>query len=55
MSKTKKVMSIRMNVDTFEYLERLSALDDRTPSYIVRKMIASFSKMSDEDVIKAIK
>ena len=42
---------IRMDEETFEFLEKLGALDDRTPSYIVRKMIDSFKHMSDEEII----
>jgi len=55
MAKKLKMMSVRMEEETFEWLEKIGAIDDRTPSYIVRKMIDSFKHLSEEEVIEALK
>ena len=49
------MMSVRMDEETFEFLEKLGALDDRTPSYIVRKMIDSFKHMTDDEIIESLR
>tara|TARA_Y100000361_G_scaffold140340_1_gene144343 strand:- start:203 stop:385 length:183 start_codon:yes stop_codon:yes gene_type:complete len=55
MSKKLKTMSFRMPEETFDWLEKVGLSDDRSASYIVRKMIDSYRHLSDEEIIDKLR
>tara|TARA_Y100001968_G_C18926652_1_gene512305 strand:- start:259 stop:435 length:177 start_codon:yes stop_codon:yes gene_type:complete len=54
MIKKPKKLSVRIDDETFEFLEKVAKSDERTPSFIVRKMIDSYKHLTVDAIINKL-
>jgi len=55
MSKKLKTLVIRIDDETDEFINKVANSDERSTSFIVRKMIDSYKHLSEQEIIEKLR